>query len=107
VSTLVPSGITVINVPTPSLDTNGPPTSPCPTTADQASALFGGQAANWTYNRSQQGWIFILANSPTSIRVPANMSAGYLALGETLEMRSVLGPATIHNVNFAAVSCGL
>ena len=105
VATLVPSGITIINVPTPSVDPSGPPESPCPTSASQASALFGGAAANWSYNRDQQGWIFILANKPISIRIPANMSAGYLVIGESLEMRSALGPATLHNVNFVAVNC--
>jgi hypothetical protein len=105
VSTLVPSSITVIDVPTPSIDPNGPPVSSCPTTSGQASALFGGQAASWNFNRQQQRWIFILADKPTNIRVPANMSAGYLVIGDNLEMRSVIGPATILNANFVAVSC--
>ena len=105
VSTLVPNGITVLNVPTPSIDTTGPQTSPCPLTSDQASALFGGPSASWSYNHSNQGWILILAANPISVRVPANMLAGYLVIGDTLEMRSVQGPATVHNVNFVAISC--
>jgi hypothetical protein len=105
VSTLVPSGITVHDVPTPSVNPNGPPKSLCPLTADQASALFGGSAASWTFSRQQHGWIFILADYPATIRIPANMSAGYLVIGQTLEMRSVVGPATVHNVNFIAVAC--
>ena len=105
VATLVPSGLTILNVPTPSIENSGPPNSPCPTTINQASALFGGPAADWAFNHDQQGWIFILAGSPIDIHVPANMTAGYLVIGATLEMRSAVGPATLHNVNFVAVSC--
>jgi hypothetical protein len=105
VATLVPSGITILNVPTPSVDASGPPNSPCPASAEQASALFGGPAGNWSFNHNQQGWIFILADAPTSIRVPANMTAGYLVIGANLEMRSAVGPVTLHNINFVAVSC--
>ena len=105
VATLVPNGITVINVPTPSVDQKGPPPAPCPTTSVQASALFGGPAGSWSFSHQEEGWIFILADKPTSIRIPVGMSAGYLVIGETLEMRGTLGPATINNVNFLAVSC--
>src|SRR5207253_1621859 len=48
VATLVPKGITVINVPTPSVDSKGPAAAPCPATPAQASALFGGPAGSWT-----------------------------------------------------------
>ena len=41
------------------------------------------------------------------MRVPANMSAGYLVLGETFEFRNVHGPATLSNINFIAISCDL
>lgn len=105
VATLVPSGITVLNVPTPSVESKGPPSAPCPTTSAQASALFGGPAGSWSFSHQEQGWILILADKPTSIRIPDGMSAGYLVIGETLEMRSALGPATVNNVNFIAVSC--
>ncbi len=104
-ATLVPSSITVINVATPSLDPNGPPKSACPATAAEASVLFGGPADSWSFSRQLQGWIFILADNPTSIRIPANMTAGYLVLGDSLTMLSAVGPVTIHNVNFVAVSC--
>jgi hypothetical protein len=102
---LVPEGITVINVPTPSVDDQGPPISDCPSTATAAEALFGGRSNDWSYHGDTGGWILVLADNPATIRVPANMSAGYLVLGNSLEMRSALGPATIHNVNFVAISC--
>jgi len=105
VATLVPNGLVVLGVPTPSFDNAGPPNSPCPASADQAAALFGGPASAWSYNHDQQGWIFILADKPTSIRIPANMTAGYLVIGQSLQMRSVAGPVTLHNINFVAVSC--
>jgi len=105
VATLVPNGIIVLAVPTPSFDNGGPPNSPCPTSAEQASALFGGPSSAWSFNHDQQGWIFILADQPSSVRVPANMSASYLVIAQNLEMRSVVGPVTLHNVNFVAVSC--
>jgi hypothetical protein len=105
VSTLVPDTLTVLNVPTPSIDSHGPPDSACPVTPDNAASLFGGKAQYWSYDRNNIGWVMIVASSPISIRLPANMSAGYLVVGATLEMRSASGPATIHNVNFAAISC--
>ena len=46
ISILVPNGITLLNLPTPSVESGGPASSPCPSTADQASALFGGAAAS-------------------------------------------------------------
>ena len=105
VRNLAPAGVTVLNVPTPSVSANGPLDSACPLTAVGAGELFGGKAADWTYYGDSGGWVLIVAGNPTDIRVPANMSAGYLVIGDNLEMRSTLGPATIHNVNFAAVSC--
>jgi hypothetical protein len=71
-----------------------------------AAALFGGQPDDWQFDRDNNGWILIVVGQPITLRVPANMSAGYLVAADSLEMRSELGPATIHNVNFAAVSCG-
>jgi hypothetical protein len=104
---LVPDGVTIINVPTPSVELTGPGDAACPLLGLDAAALFGGDAANWQYDRDNQGWILIVPGQPITLRVPANMSVGYLVAAETLEMRSELGPVTIHNVNFAAISCGL
>jgi hypothetical protein len=105
VATLVPNGVMELSGPTPSVDSNGPPGAACPATSDQASALFGGPAANWSFNRSERNWILILRGQPASVRVPDGMSASYPVIGQTLEMRAVLGPATVNNVNFIALSC--
>ena len=67
--------------------------------------MFGGPAASWSFDRQEHDWILILADKPASIRVPANMSAAFLVIGQTLEMRTTCGPATVNNVNFIAVSC--
>jgi hypothetical protein len=102
---LVPEGITVINVPTPSVSADGPAAASCPRTPAGAANLFGGQAQHWQFDRATGGWIVIVVGQPITLRVPANMSAGYLVAADSLEMRSTLGPATITNVNFAAVAC--
>jgi hypothetical protein len=107
VRSLVPDGVTVINVPTPSVSSDGPPSSDCPRTPGAAVLLFGGEPEHWQFDRATEGWILIVVGQPITIRVPANMSAGYLVASDTFEMRNALGPATITNVNFAAIACGL
>ncbi|MCC6191305.1 MAG: hypothetical protein IT318_19965, partial [Anaerolineales bacterium] len=103
---LLPDDLALIAAATPSIERTGPGESPCPLLALDAAALFGGDPADWEYNREHQGWIMILVGAPVTLRVPANMSVGYLAAAEPLELRSELGPVTVANVNFAAVSCG-
>ncbi len=104
---LVPDGLTVLNVPTPSVSNEGPPAASCPETPGEAVELFGGALEDWTIDRENNGWVLIVVGSPVTLRLPANMSAGYMVFADTLEMRSAFGPATISNVNFAAVACGL
>jgi hypothetical protein len=43
--------------------------------------------------------------SLTSVRVPANMTAGYLIFGQSLSLTEVGGPAVIDGVNMVAISC--
>lgn len=104
---LVPEGLTVVGVPTPSVETTGPPASDCPFTAELAAAMFGGSSGNWSYDADNNGWFMTVFAQPVTVRVPLNMSAGYLVVGETMEFRNVHGPATITNVNFVAISCEL
>ena len=107
IKALVPDGITVVGVPTPAIEEAGPPQSECPFTSELAAALFGGRAENWSYDSENNGWYATVFNTPLTVRVPANMSAGYLVLGETFEFRNVHGPATVSNINFIAISCDL
>jgi len=104
---LIPPGITVLGIPTPSVAQSGPPSADCPFTSELAAALFGGDSANWSFDAENNGWFMTAFAQPITVRVPLNMSAGYLVVGETLEFRNVHGPATITNVNFIAVSCDL
>lgn len=104
--TAAPPGVKIVDVPTPSVERGvGPGESACPLTADEAAALFGGKKDYWAYASQQNGWTLIVADNPITITIPANMTAGYLVVGESLYMTSVIGPATIRNVNFGAVSC--
>ncbi|MBI3177679.1 MAG: hypothetical protein HYZ35_06785 [Chloroflexi bacterium] len=104
--TLIPPGITVLDSPTPSARLgSGPAAGKCPVTPLQAAQLFGGDLSNWSKDEQTGGWMMIVAGPPVTVFVPANMSAGYLTIGEALNMISVDGPATIDNANFVAVSC--
>ncbi len=107
IKALVPEGITVVGVPTPAVEPAGPPNADCPFTAELAAALFGGAAADWSYDSENDGWFMTVLGPPVTVRVPLNMSAGYLVVGETFEFRNAHGPATISNINFVAISCEL
>ncbi len=104
--TLIPPGITVLDSPTPSVRSgSGPPAGKCPATPLQAAQLFGGDLKYWSKDSQTGGWMMIAAGPPVTVFVPANMSAGYLTIGEALNMISVDGPATIDNANFVAMTC--
>jgi hypothetical protein len=111
-----PTGVAgfFLSLPTSMVQTEPPPTpgsgpsrqtGRCPTSADEASSLFGGQAADWTYKADVGGWL-MTAVTPKTIYVPASMVAGYLQFGAGgANMSQVDGPARIQNVNFIAVTC--
>lgn len=84
--------------------TSGTPTR-CPRTSAQAASLFGGEAADWTFDPETQGWRMTLVGGGTSVFVPEGMRAGYLLLINGPEMRSVTGPATLKDINFIAITC--
>lgn len=84
----------------------GPQASNCPATPIGAAQLFGGKPDYWSENNDfGKAWVMIATGDPLTISVPANMSAGYIRMGEGLEMISVVGPATLTNVNFVTISC--
>jgi hypothetical protein len=107
-----PTGLAgyLMSLPTPIVQTA--PTSgadstpaPCPGSPAEAAALFGGQASDWSYKPDADGWVMTSLTSQT-LHVPPGMLAGYLQFGEGgADMNQVDGPATIQNVNFAAITC--
>ena len=111
-----PTGVAgfFLSLPTALVQTEPPPTpgtggnrqaGRCPTSSDEASDLFGGQAADWTYKADAGGWL-MTAITPKTIYVPAGMAAGYLQFGSGgASMSQVDGPAKIQNVNFIAITC--
>jgi hypothetical protein len=105
IQTLVPPGVKVINAPTPNVHIQQPvegSITRCPKDAITAANLFGGRANEWS--KSTDGWMFI-GKQPITLRVPQDMSAGYLVFGGNLEMRNVFGPAKVDNIYMAVVSC--
>ncbi len=105
----IPTGAvaTVIARPTTGVQQGvGPQASKCPVTPIGAAHLFGGQPEYWSENNDYgKAWVMIATGEPLTISVPDNMSVGYLRMGEGLEMISVVGPATLTNVNFVTISC--
>ncbi len=104
--TLVPSGTDLLLPPTPAVQTLptgvASVTSSCPRTSEDAAALFGGPAQRWTSNNN--GWV-IIGTDPISVYVPEKMTAGYVVVGASMEMRSIAGPARLENVYMVAVNC--
>jgi len=78
----------------------------CPRTAQDAANLFGGKPADWYYPPSSNGWVMAHAGSTsTSIFVPKGMKAAYLQLSNRLELMEVIGPATMTDTYYIAISC--
>ncbi len=111
-----PTGVAgfFLSLPTSVFQTEPPPTPAaggsrqtdrCPTSSYEASNLFGGQAADWTYKADASGWLMTTV-TPKTIYVPAGMIAGYLQFGSgEASVNQVDGPARIRNVNFIAITC--
>lgn len=103
--TLVPPGVTILQPATPAIQRGeGPPPSGCPSTPAQAAALFGGQASEWQADPNGTGWLLVALN-PVSVRVPEGMTLGYMTLAGSGSIQSLAGPATVDNLNFAAITC--
>ncbi len=95
----------LVGIPTPQVVYNsGPGDARCPASAAQAAELFGGQEDAWSKERGYDAWVLVNVGPPVTIRVPANMVAGYMKM-DSMDMLSVQGPATLHNINFIVVSC--
>ncbi len=114
--TLLPPGVQLIN-PTPVIrrgasagPTTGAPgvsanaPTACPVTAAAAADLFGGEVKAWRYDDTTRGWMMFTPELVT-VRVPAGMVAGYMEIGQSLNMTQVAGPAEISGVNMLVISC--
>lgn len=104
--TLLPPGVQVINPPTPAVRRgDGPPSSACPRNKDDAAALFGGSADQWQHDNNATGWIVFSTGGPVTVHVPANMSLGYMVIGQDLNITQVNGPAVVENIYMGAILC--
>jgi hypothetical protein len=105
--TLLPKGVRILNDP-PSVEISTsdvlPPTT-CPKSKTEAAALFGGPAGDWNADKQNLGWVLVSQQQSLEIKVPTNMTAGYLVFERGPEMRSVTGPAIVRNVYMITVSC--
>jgi ribosomal protein S27AE len=105
--TLLPNGVQIINddpVVETSNETNNPAAN-CPASKAEAAALFGGPANDWNHEPNSTGWTLLTKNQGVQIRIPANMTGGYLVFEKGPEMRGVTGPAVVKNIYMISISC--
>ncbi|NMB55727.1 MAG: hypothetical protein GYA15_13610 [Leptolinea sp.] len=105
--TLIPNGIQVLNEE-PSVEASTEaeiPAVSCPTTKAGAAGVFGGPANDWSRDTNTNGWILITKTQGVEVRIPANMTGGYLVFEKGPEMRGINGPAIVRNIYMISVSC--
>jgi len=105
--TLLPKGVRIFNDP-PVVDVSTAdilPSAPCPKSKMEAATTFGGPANDWNTEKQDQGWVLISQQQSLEIKVPANMTAGYLVFERGPEMRSVTGPVIVRNVYMISIAC--
>lgn len=106
--TLVPPGARLVN-PTPAVQrltgAAAAGAHVCPQSPEEAAGLFGGLAKDWRYDQASAGWLMFSALDMVTVQVPAKMVAGYMRIGESLDMVQVDGPATISGVNMIVITC--
>jgi len=105
--TLIPNGVQILNedpVVERSDESTLPPAS-CPTSQTDAAALFGGPAKDWKRDNNTGGWMLLTQSRGVEVRIPANMTGGYLIFEKGPEMRGVTGPAIVKNIFMISVSC--
>lgn len=78
--------------------------SGCPSSTEAAGRIFGGDPSAWTYDAKTYSWQMMNTGASAAIRIPTGMHAGYLN-NQSFNFTSVVGPATIQNVNFVAIIC--
>jgi hypothetical protein len=77
----------------------------CPRYPQEAADLFGGVQSDWTSPGGSNGWVMVRKGKPADIYIPKGMKAAYLQLGKGMQLVDVLGPATLKNTYYLAVSC--
>lgn len=105
--TMMPNGIQILNED-PVVETSDEATIPaasCPASQTDAAALFGGPASDWNRDSNTGGWMLLTQTQGVVIRVPANMTGGYLVMDKGPEMRGVTGPAVVKNIYMLSISC--
>lgn len=91
-------------IPTPHVVKSGPGITQCPGNPSQAAELFSGEPRFWSEEHGFRAWAMVNTGTPSTIRIPQNMVAGYMKM-DSLEMITVQGPATISNLNFIVITC--
>jgi hypothetical protein len=76
----------------------------CPRTPEEAAAMFGGLAAQWSAP-SSHGWILVTTKQVGNIYVPETMTASYLQFNNELNLSQVAGPIFLKNIRYVAISC--
>jgi len=105
--TIIPDGVRIFNDPIsvePSSSDAIPPAT-CPQNKTEAASLFGGPTEDWSTEDQDVGWTLVSQHQSLVIKVPANMTAGYLVFERGPEMRSVTGPAIVRNIYMITISC--
>ena len=105
--TLIPNGVQILN-DDPVVERSDEATLPaasCPTSQAGASSLFGGPAKDWKRDDNTGGWMLLTQSQGVEVRIPANMTGGYLIFEKGPEMRGVSGPAIVKNIYMISVAC--
>jgi transcription elongation factor Elf1 len=100
---LIPSGVRP-ELPDTTVRMGGVASASCPKTQAGAVSTFGGVASLWKVDGQFMSWQMVSIEDSHTIRVPPNMSAGYVD-NENFQFSQVYGPAIIYNVNFVAIVC--
>lgn len=105
--TLIPNGVQIMNEDpvVERSDANTVPAASCPTSQTGASSLFGGPAKDWKRDDSTGGWMLLTQSQGVEVRIPANMTGGFLIFQKGPEMRGVTGPAIVKNIYMISVAC--
>lgn len=86
------------------VENSGPNPALCPSRAQDAARLFGGDEGAWQASSQAGSWQMISTGTPVTIHIPRGMYSGYID-NKTFVFKQADGPATIHYVNFVVISC--